>query len=271
MRRLFILICVILLANISYSQKVSIGPELGLNIIPIENTNYGYNYQLGFHFGGHLKYHISDKFKISTGLFLTQKKKQYSFSDTSSVFETYSQLFQFGGIDEEEVDSIAQSFGANTDVYDDTKGMVSEIFIKIPVLANFKFKNFNTYIGPYFGVLLTATKKQETRTQIPLLNVIDISQFDSTGFASAFLPAADETSTSKRSDTKDLNIIDIGMNLGIGYEMNNLHFNLMYSQGFLDYRKDKGDENFSPLRTFRLSIVYLFDLEKKNAAAPRLD
>ncbi len=271
MKRLFILTSIILLTNISYSQKVSLGPELGINIIPMENTNYGYNYQLGFHFGGHLKYHVSEKFKISTGLFLTQKKKQYSFSDTSSVFEKYSQLFQFGGIDEQEVDSIAQSFGANTDVYDDTKGMVSEIFIKIPVLANFKFKNFNTYIGPYFGMLLTATKKQETRTQIPLLNVIDISQFDSTGFASAFLPAADETSTSKRSDTKGLNLLDIGMNVGIGYEMNNLHFNLMYSQGFLDYRDDKGSDDTSPLKTFRLSIVYLFDLKKETTTAPRLD
>ena len=271
MKKALILTSLIILSSISYSQKISLGPELGVNIIPMENTNYGYNYQLGIHFGGHLKYHVSEKFKISTGLFITQKKKQYSFSDTSSVFEKFSQLFQFGGIDEEEVDSIAQSFGANTDVYDDTKGMVSEIFLKIPVLANFKFNNFNTYIGPYFGMLLTASRKEETRTQIPLLSVIDISQFDSTGFASAFLPEADETSTSKRSGTENLNMLDIGMNVGFGYEMNNLHFNLMYSQGFLDYRKNKGSDKTSPLKTIRFSIVYLFDLEKKTTPASRLD
>lgn len=237
----------------------------------MESTNYGYNYQLGFHFGGHLKYHVSEKFKISTGLYLTQKKKQYSYADTSSVFEEFSELFQYGGIDEEEVDSIAQSFGANTDVYADTKGMVSEVFLKVPVLANFKFGNFNTYVGPYFGMLLTATKKQETRTQIPLMSVLDISQFDSTGFASAFLPEADETETSKKSDKNNLTTVDMGFNIGFGYEMNNLHFNLMYSQSFLDYRKDRKGDDFSPLRTFRISVVYLFDLEKKTASTPRID
>ena len=271
MKRTLLLITLITFTFIGYSQKISLGPELGVNIIPMESTNYGNNYQLGFHLGGHLKYHVSDNFKISTGLYFTQKKKRYNFSDTSSVFEYFGDLFQFGGIDEEEVDSIAQSLGANTDVYANTEGMVSEVFLKIPVLANFKFKNFNTYIGPYFGMLLTATKKQETRTQIPILSVIDISQFDSTGFASAFLPEADETTTSKRSGTKNLTTLDVGMNVGIGYEMNNLHFNLMYSQSFFDYRKDRGNDDYSPLRTFRISIFYLFDLEKKITPTPRLD
>ncbi len=249
-------------------QKVSIGPELGINIIPIENTNLGYNYQLGFHFGGHVKYHISEKFKISTGLFITQKKVKYEAADTSSIFEKYKSLFQLANIDEQELDSIAQSFGVNTDVLESTQGMHSEVFIKIPVLANYKYKNFNMYLGPYFGLLLMANKKEEIRTQIPLMNVIDFSQFDSTGFASAFLPEADETETSSKSTTENLNSLDIGFNAGIGYEMNNLHFNLMYSQSFLDYRKDRAEDKLTPLKTIRLSIVYLFDLEKKAESVP---
>lgn len=271
MKKVLIIISLFTIVQTAFSQKVSMGPELGINIIPLENTNYGYNYQLGFHFGGHLKYHFNENFRLTTGLYLTQKKKKYAFNDTSSVFEYFGDLFQLGGIDEDEVDSIAQSFGANTDVTEATNGVVSEIIIKIPILANYKYKNFNMYLGPYFGAVITATRNQETRTQIPLLNVIDISQFDSTGFASAFLPEADETSTSKRSGTDKLNMLDIGMNVGIGYEMNNLHFNLMYSHGFMDYRKDKGNDNTSTLKTIRFSMVYLFDLKPNNESTPRLE
>ena len=254
-----------------YSQKVSIGPELGVNIIPLEKTNYGHNFQLGFHVGGNLKYHISEKFKISTGIYMTQKKMKYDMSDTSSIFEYYSDLFQFGGIDEAEIDSIAQSFGANTNVYEITEGTVSELFITIPILANFKFKNFNTYIGPYAGLLFSANKKQEKTTQIPLLNVIDISQFDTTGFASAFLPEAEEVSSSSKADKDNIRIMDLGFNIGIGYQMNNMHFNLMYSQSIFDYRKNRNGDDFSALKTIRLSMVYLFDLKQKNDSSPSIE
>jgi hypothetical protein len=268
MKNIFLLVLILSFTQLSFCQKVSLGPELGVNIIPIENTNIGYNYQLGIHFGGHLKYHFTENFRLSTGIFITQKKKKYSSRDTSSIFEYYESLFQLANIDEQQVDSIAQSFGVNTDVLESTEGMASEIFIKVPILANYKYKNFNMYLGPYFGLLLMANKKEEQRTQIPLLNVIDISQFDSTGFASAFFPPADETVLSSKSTTENLNSLDIGMNVGIGYEMNNLHFNLMYSQGFLDYRKDRGNDGVSPLKTIRISIVYLFDLKKDVESVP---
>lgn len=256
------LITALLFSLITYAQKVSIGPELGVNIIPIENTNLGYNYQLGFHFGGHVKYHFSEQFKISTGLFITQKKVKFEERDTSSILENFGSLLQFANIDAEEVNSIAQSFGANTDVLESKQGIHSEIFIKIPILANYKYKNFNMYLGPYFGLLLMAEKKEEIKTEIPLLNVIDISQFDSSGFASSFLPEANTTETSSVSTTENLNNLDIGFNVGIGYEMNHLHFNLMFSRSFLDYRTDRGDDNITPLKTIRLSMVYLFDLKK---------
>ncbi len=127
------------------------------------------------------------------------------------------------------------------------------------------------YLGPYFGYLLTANRQEETRTQIPLLNVIDISQIDSTGLISAFLPPADETTTNSASGTRGLNKMDIGFNVGIGYEMNDLHFNLMYSQGLLDYRDNQGNNDKSPLNTFRFSIVYLFDLKSNTEASARME
>jgi len=272
MKKLTLLLIIVTLSSFKlYSQKISIGPELGLNIIPLEKTNYGHIFQLGFHIGGNLKYHISEKFKISTGIYMTQKKMKYDMSDTSSIFEYYNSLFQLAGIDEQEIDSIAQSFGANTSVYEITEGTVSELFITIPILANFKFKNFNTYIGPYAGLLFSANKKQEKTTQIPLLNVIDISQFDSTGFASSFLPEAEEVSSSSKADKNNIRIMDLGFNIGIGYQMNNLHFNLLYSQSLFDYRKNKNGDDFSALKTLRLSMVYLFDLKQINDSSPSIE
>lgn len=271
MKRISLIIFSLFISIHIYSQKISLGPELGVNVIPLESTNYGYNFQLGFHIGGHLKYKISEKFNISTGIFMTQKKMKYDMADTSSVFEYYSSLFQLAGIDEEEIDSIAQSFGANTDVYEITEGTTSQLFFTIPLLANFKFRNFNTYAGPYVGMLFSATKRQEKKTQIPLLNVIDISQFDTTGFASSFLPEAEEVSTSSRADKNNLRVMDLGFNIGIGYEINNLHFNLMYSQSFFDYRDNRNGDDFSPLKTLRFSMVYLFSLKQKSDSTPLIE
>lgn len=281
------LLFLIIWSNLVIGQKVSLGPELGLNIVPLENTNYGYNYQMGFHAGLQIKYKLSDHFSLVSGLSLTQKKKKYAQKDTSSIFEYFGSALKFAGIDEEELDSIAQSFGANTNVLESTDGVVAEMLIEIPLMVNYTYKNFNVYAGPYFGLLINANFKEETQTQIPLLDVLDISQFDSTGLASAFLPDADETSSSSNSSTDGLNKLDIGVNLGIGYQMNQLHFNLFYSKGFLDYTNggdsikkefDKdGKETTereiesSTLSTFRFSLVYFFELKAKEANSPRLE
>lgn len=273
MKNYFLLFIIITSTLTFKAQKISLGPELGVNIIPLENTDYGYNYQLGFHFGGHVKYHISDKFKISTGLFLTQKKKAYQFSDTNSVLSVIDGLLSsFGGIGAPNLnlDSIINIPGINLDMTDDTKGVQSEVFIKIPVLANYKYKNTNFYLGPYFGFLLMANQKEEITTDVPVFDFIDVSTFDSTGFITSFLPSSG-VKESNSSGTDGLTNFDVGFNAGIGYEMNKLHFNLMYSQSFFDYRKDRKNDDFSPLRTFRISILYLFDLEKKSTASPRIN
>ncbi len=265
MKKYILSTLILFLFSTSFCQntKVSLGPEIGMNIIPIENTAIGYNFQLGYHFGLHLKYKFTESFKLSTGVFLSQKKKKYDATNISSIFDIYGDLIQMSGIDTSGLDSTIKAFGVNTDVIETTNGMASELFIEIPVLANYKFRNFNMYAGPYAGILLTANKKEEIRTQIPLLNVIDFSQFDSTGLSSFFLPSADETTTSSESNKDNLRLLDFGFNVGIGYEMNNLHFNLMYSHGLLDYRQENNGEKKENLKLIRISIVYLFDLKKK--------
>ena len=51
---------------ITFCQKIKLGPEVGLNINPTENSDIGQNYQLGYYFGGHLKYSFSEKFKTKS-------------------------------------------------------------------------------------------------------------------------------------------------------------------------------------------------------------
>ncbi|PCI98547.1 MAG: hypothetical protein COB15_05800 [Flavobacteriales bacterium] len=250
-----------------FSQKVSIGPEIGVNIIPIENSGIGQNYQLGYHFGGHIKYHFSKKYKLSTGLFITQKKKGYSSSTTSSVLTLLDNFLEFSGgfggaPDTTDLDSLINIPGLNMDMTEDIKGVSSEIFIEIPLLANYKYKNVNFYLGPYVGILISATRKEELTTDIPVLDVIDMEDLGLDGLTSFFLPSSG-TEVSSISGTDGLRTIDFGLNAGIGYEMNNLHFNLMYSHGLLDYRADNEGEPLETLKLFRISIAYLFDLKKK--------
>lgn len=278
MKHLFILLAILFISITTTAQKVSLGPELGVNIIPLESTGYGYNYQLGFHFGAHLKYHFSPKFRLTTGLYLTQKKKAYSYTETSSVLGEIDKLLgavpggigggnPLGGIN---LDSIIDIPGINLDMTEDVRGVNSEIFIKIPLLANYKYKNVNFYLGPYFGLLLTASQKEEITTKVPVFDFIDISALDSSGFISGFLPKSGVGSNTS-SGTDGLSLVDIGANIGIGYQMNQLHFNLMYSHGFIDSGEAPNGTTLSPLRTFRVSMVYLFDFKKVRRDAPSID
>lgn len=261
MKHLLLLTVLIYSFSLSFSQNFSFGPEAGINIIPTENTNIGQNYQLGFVAGGNFKYHISDNFKISTGIYLSQKKKKYAVSDTSSLVDMFSEFLQLTG-DNSEIDSLINSVGVNTDILNTTNGIASSIFIEVPILANFSYKSFNFYVGPYFGALIAVNKKEEVITHTPLLNAFDVSQLDTSGFLSFFLPPENDTITKTSTAKDNFRSLDFGANVGIGYEMNNVHFNLMYSQGLVDYRIDKKNGTNSPYNSIRVSVAYLFNYKE---------
>ena len=277
MKKIFTFI-ILLIPFIGFGQKVSLAPEIGLNIIPMSGSDIGQNYQFGYHFGAHLKYHFSKKFKLSTGIFLTQKKKEYSSSTTSSALTFIDDLLNgFGGavgglgILGGTGDLGLDSLGLNTDMIESIRGVSSELFIEIPLLANYKVKNVNFYLGPYTALLITANRKEEKTTNIPILDVIDVDALlENSGLggfgslATSFLPSSG-TESSKKSGTSGLRTLDFGINAGIGYKMNNLHFNFMYSHGLLDYRDDPNKEgNTETLKLLRISIAYFFDLGKKS-------
>lgn len=242
----------VILVNTLLAQKISIGPELGVNLIPNETNDLGSNYQLGMHFGAQVKYHFSEKFSLSSGIFLTQKKKNYSFVDTTTTVDPIAT-------------SIASSMGGNgenieADVYKTTTGIANELFIQLPVLANYEFKNINFYGGPYASLLVSAKRKEIYETES---TAIDASAFipKEYSFFSSFLQPSSDPETATINSKDGLALFDVGATVGIGYRVEKLNFNLYYSYGFIDYRKDKGEESIDTHKIIQFSIAYLFPLK----------
>jgi len=252
-----------------YGQKISIGPEVGTNLIPLAGNEISQSYNLGFHFGANIKYNISKSFKLSSGIYFSQKKQDFSFSTTGSLNDLLNSVSDLGGIlgigGVNPLGLITTIPGINLNTIENTNGIVSSTFIEIPVLANYKFNNFNLYLGPYGSFLLSASTTESSVTEIPILDAIDVSTLgiDPT-LLNFFLPNTDPV-ISKTNNTDGLTRLDIGANIGIGYEVNNLNFNLFYSQGFLDYRTNRSDADFSSYQNIRFSVAYLFDLKPKRA------
>lgn len=248
----------IFLFEFTFAQTVTVGPELGINIIPLGESNVGTNYQLGFHLGANVTYSYSNNWKISSGLFITQKKMSYSYSSTYPVAIHFTELINMGLVDSTQLFTFLNTPGVNDQAQQETRGVISEWFLEIPVMANYQYKNFNFLLGPYMGVLLAGKKKEEVRTIIPLFSAYDLSFLDPSGVSALFLPPADETIASEESTTENLRTVDFGLNTGLGYQVDALHFNLLYSFSFLDYRDEPGNSEKKALQTFRFSITYDF-------------
>jgi len=269
MKQSILISLMLLLSCLSMNaQKVFAGLELGSNIIPVENANLGNNFQLGPYTGVSLNFNLTEKIRISSGLFFSQRKKMYFRNDTSSVLSAFDDLLSFGGTSLE-LDSLINIPGVDMNVYENTKGMATENYLELPLTISYNYKNFVVSGGPYIGFLMNGRKKEETRTTTPIFQVFDISSIDSTGMLSMFLPPADETESKETSSIDNLQRFDIGASFGIGYMMDNVKFNLNYTLGFKDYRIDRGEEDKSTHKAIRVSVSYYFG-SKQSEAKPSL-
>lgn len=249
------LILLIILPFVSNAQKKTIGPSVGINLIQTEDSHLGSNFQLGMHIGAEVNYNFKGRWSLNSGLFFTQKKKHYSFVDTTTTFNAGGLL---GGI-------IGGGGGTTNpddlqaDVYNTTNGIVTENFILIPFLVSYKLQKFNLFIGPSVGYLISANRKEETTSESTATDISSIipGGTGTGGLGGLLGTPSNEPITKSISSTKGLRTFDLSAEAGIGYSMDNVKFNLMYSYGLLDYREKK-ENDFENLSLIRFSVVYLF-------------
>lgn len=238
-------------------QNISLGPEIGGNIINVESTPLGNNYQLGMHFGARVNYPFSAHFSLSSGVFLTQKKKRYSFMDTTTTFDAGGLLGGLLGGGVPDPDNV------QAEIFTTTKGAVSQLYLEIPILIDYKFNHIHFYVGPSIGFLLSANRKETSESTS---NATDVTSFLPGGLGDLIdLGQAASEPDVIETNTKDgLNSIDFGLVGGIGYNMDHLQFNLMYTYGFLDYENDTNNKELENHQTVRFSIAYLLNLKKES-------
>jgi hypothetical protein len=240
-------------------QKTLIGFSLGSNIIPIEKTAFGTNYQLGPFTGIKIQHKLTDRFCLSSGLFFSQRKKMYLTRDTSSVLDSFEGLFNALGASAIDLETLLGDLPfADLNVYNVTTGIATENYLEVPLLASFYHENLFLSAGPYVGFLMNGRKREETRSTAPLLQVLDLSSIDSTGLLSLFLPPADETTYDEYASIAQLRRLDIGAVFSLGYSINNVEFNLSYTLGFNDYRADSGGDPKNTHKAIRIAICYYF-------------
>lgn len=263
---LIILTTVLIISSTTIAQKIAVGPEIGINLINMEKTDVGTNYQLGLHAGASAKYYFTEKFAVSSGLFVSQKKKQYSFIDTTVTADPLAGLLGgLGGL------GGSSNTSNEAEVYHTTTGVVTELYLQLPVLANYEVNNINFYAGPYASVLLSANRKEVTVTES---TATDVSSFLPGGLGALgglLQPASNDPETSTSSSKEGLATIDFGATAGIGYRVDKLNFNLFYSYGFMDYREDKGNESTDTHQIIQFSIAYLFNIGGSKGLKDRYD
>lgn len=242
-------------SNLALSQKLSLGPELGVNLIMLEKEDLGRNYHLGWYDGVNAEYKFHDLFSVRSGLYFSHRKKMYGSSDTASL-----NVFGFSP------DDLGIS-GVDFSIYTKTTGVVSQFGIEMPLLAALNLKEVSIFAGPYMNFMFGAYSREEKDTRVPFLQAINIDSLDPSGMLSQFLPPAETHTFDEFTSKANYRMFDFGFKAGMSYTADRFRLNLYYTLGLPDYRVDRGDDEANPHRYFTMSIAYNFGIGKKSSNA----
>ena len=259
-----ILFCNIL-TNIA-AQKVDLGLELGMAVTPVGNNDLKQNYRMGIHSGLRSQIQVKNKLFLTTGLSITQKSKFKKTVDLSSLSDELSGLLNLipgGGIGFD-LDSFTQSFGISTDVITTNRIAITTNHIQLPLLATYQVKKIQFHLGGYASLLLTANQKIEKTKDIPILQVVDIATFDSTGLLSFFLPEGKTISYEENKNSDNIKKYDIGAIIGLSYYVDRINFGIFYSYGLVDYEDNISKSAIENHKSLRFSLSYLVNFKKEN-------
>lgn len=244
------------LASFSFGQRIHVGPELGMNAIQIERHDFGKDFQPGWFAGIAFEYDFLDFFAIKSGFYYAQKRQAFGSNDTTKFALLEELGFEIPGV--------------NFDSYVSTEGRQVQNYFELPVMAQYQFKEFSGYFGPYFGWMFNARSIEREETYAPFTQAIDFNEFDDSGTISSFLPAPFTEEIIEKSTQKNLRIFDYGMKVGVAYQSYNVGINIAYQFGFPDYRINKGENDLQNHQYFQISLNYMFNLGIKQESHSRL-
>ncbi|MFT5779291.1 MAG: hypothetical protein ACI837_002248 [Crocinitomicaceae bacterium] len=247
----FIIILALFSITNVLAQKITVGPEIGLNLIQVENQNIGNDYQPAWYAGAALDYKIYDWFSVQSGIYFSQSRHSYTAQDTSV-------LDILDGI----IDSSFVIPGIDLNTYTSTNGRQSHYYIQLPVTANFSWNNIQFSVGAYAGFMVGGKQQETSISRTPILENLDLSALDPSGLLTLFLPPAYSESYEETSGTEGFRVFDYGLKAGLGYQMDRVGVQASYSFGIPDFRIDS-EEDVERNQFFQFSVRYMFPLGKK--------
>ncbi|MCH2225660.1 MAG: outer membrane beta-barrel protein, partial [Crocinitomicaceae bacterium] len=138
-------------------QKIHFGPEIGTNLVQIEKTDLGKDFQPAWYSGIAFEYDFLDWLAIKSGVYYAQKRQSYSSTDTS-----LSDIISFMG------DLGIEGVDLNT--YTDIEGRTAQHYIEIPIMASVKVDGLSAYVGGYFGFMFAARNRETITEQTPFMS-----------------------------------------------------------------------------------------------------
>ena len=264
MRKFLFLLC-IALSSVSYGQRWSIGPEVGINLTPMKADTLGQYLAPGWFGGLNSEFKINDYLSARAGIYFTQKQKRFSEYDTSFF------SIPIPGFNIEDI--LGESVDLNT--YSQTHTRVSQYYFEIPLMISANYKQIGAFAGPYLGYNFTTRERVEESSYTPWVAVLDpqsiVDAIDPTGTLgpqiSAFLPQ-ESTYDYSVGSSSSYATLDFGFKFGLRYQSGPFGVNAFYNLGLLDYRGSSvGKSNTH--KYFRVSVNYNFTLGKKKATTGR--
>ncbi|MDX2359631.1 MAG: outer membrane beta-barrel protein [Crocinitomicaceae bacterium] len=260
--RTFIITAVTIIFSFQASaQKIFVGPEIGLNLINVQEQEIGDNFQPGLYAGAAVDYQFFDWLSLRTGVYCSQSRHSYSSEDTSALDLLGGLGGGLGGL----LDSSFAIPGIDMNTYTSIEGRRSHYSIQIPIQANFSWKNIQLFVGGYVGFMIAGSQKQKTIERSPLMETIDLGAIDPSGFISAFLPPAYAETHEETSGTEGFRVFDYGLKFGLGYQLKEFGVQASYSFGIPDYRNDNEGEDLRANRFFQFSVRYMLPIGKGEA------
>lgn len=253
------------IVNNLLAQKLEYGPEIGLNIIPIQKSPVDGNVtKLGFNGGGFVSYPVNDLLSIKFAIKVSTSSKSYMQTDTSSISEMILQAIIGSGVDT----SASSQFKDYIDlsVTKHSKSNTSFTFLNIPVTADINLhERISFSLGGYFAILLKANTKTETTQDIPILQAFS-PVFGTNPFIKQIIggmyPGVFEPDFKEHSSVSGFNTVDAGLVVAMKYKMkNNFSLSVNFTKGFVNYYKklpEMYEVNSGTHNYLTLSIGYSF-------------